>query len=307
MSSQSAASLLAGVRARTVLVLVGLCAAFAACGSHSPTGPASGPAIMCPAAVAAESPDGAPVAVQFPPPSASGGSPPLTTTCSPAAGSSFSTVTRTPSLPYTRFLAFGDSITAGEISFNATMLLVDPSRSYPTNLAGLLRARYTTQDINVVNDGVSGETAVQGNSRISGSIVRNNAQVLLLLEGVNDLQQHGEDGINEVIEALKFDIRDGARRGCTVFISTLLPEKDGFRASAKELISPTNDKIRDLAAREGVVLVDSWHVFAGKEATLIGQDGLHPTVEGYQVLAQAFFDAIQGHLEQKLRHSLLRR
>jgi lysophospholipase L1-like esterase len=330
MSFQSAASLLAGVRAGTVLVLVGFCAAVAACGSHSPTGPASGPAIMCPAAVAAESPDGAPVAVQFPPPSVSGGSPPLTTTCSPAAGSSFSTgettvtctaqdsaghtatctvpvtVTRTPTLPSTRFLAFGDSITAGEISFNATMLLVDPSQSYPTDLAGLLRARYTTQDINVVNDGVSGETAVQGNSRISGAIVRNNAQVLLLLEGVNDLQQQGEDGINEVIEALKFDIRDGVRRGCTVFISTLLPEKDGFRASAKELISPTNDKIRDLAAREGVVLVDSWQVFAGKEATLIGQDGLHPTVEGYQVLAQAFFDSIQRHLEKKLRLSLLR-
>ena len=287
--------------------------------------------MMCPAAVAAESPDGAPVAVQFPPPSASGGIAAAhdhlfsgsglvvfdrrndrhlhraglagrTATCTVPV-----TVTRTPTLPATRFLAFGDSITAGEISFNATMLLVDTQPvTRPTwrgSCGRAIRLRTSTWSTTACR----ARLAVQGNSRISGSIVRNNAQVLLLLEGVNDLQQQGEDGINEVIEALKFDIRDGVRRGCTVFISTLLPEKDGFRASAKELISPTNDKIRDSAAREGVVLVDSWQVFAGKEATLIGQDGLHPTVEGYQVLAQAFFDAIQGHLEQKLRLSRLRR
>jgi lysophospholipase L1-like esterase len=210
-------------------------------------------------------------------------------------------VTRIPSIPDTRFLAFGDSITAGEVSLNATALLLDPSQSYPTDLAGLLRARYPSQDITMVNDGISGETAVEGNDRISGSIIRNNAQVLLLLQGVNDLQEHHEEGINDLIEALKFDIRDGARRGCTVFISTLLPQKDGFRAASIDLIEPTNSKIRDLAAREGVVLVDSWQVFHGKEATLIGQDGLHPTPEGYQVLAQAFFDAIQAHLEEKLR------
>jgi len=216
-------------------------------------------------------------------------------------------VTRIPSIPYTRFLAFGDSITAGEISLNATLLLVDPSQAYPTDLAGLLHGRYPNQDITMVNDGISGETAVEGKDRISGAIIRNNAQVLLLLEGVNDLQDHHEDGINDLIEALKYDIRDCARRGCTVFVSTLLPQKDGFRAGAKDLIEPTNSKIRDLAAREGATLVDSWQVFHGKEATLIGQDGLHPTPEGYQVLAQAFFDSIQAHLEQKLRLRMMMR
>jgi len=329
MSFSLAASLRAGVRARTVLVLA--CAAATACGGHSPNGPASGPTITCPSKVSAESPDGSPVPVQFPAPSVTGGSPPLTTTCNPAAGSSFSTgettvtctaqdsagrtatctvpvdVTRIPSIPYTRFLAFGDSITAGEISLNATLLLVDPSQAYPTDLAGLLHGRYPNQDITMVNDGISGETAVEGKDRISGAIIRNNAQVLLLLEGVNDLQDHHEDGINDLIEALKYDIRDCARRGCTVFVSTLLPQKDGFRAGAKDLIEPTNSKIRDLAAREGATLVDSWQVFHGKEATLIGQDGLHPTPEGYQVLAQAFFDSIQAHLEQKLRLRMMMR
>jgi len=325
-----AASLGAGVRARTVLVFLA-CAAAIACGGHSSNGPTSGPTITCPSKVSAESPDGSPVPVQFPAPSVSGGSPPLTTKCDPAAGSSFSTgettvtctaqdaagrtatctvpvdVTRIPSIPYTRFLAFGDSITAGEISLNATLLLVDPTQAYPTDLAGLLRARYPNQDITMVNDGVSGETAVEGKDRISGAIIRNNAQVLLLLEGVNDLQQNHEDGIDQLIEALKYDIRDCARRGCTVFVSTLLPQKDGFRADAKDLIEPANSKIRDLASHEGVALVDSWQVFHGKEATLIGQDGLHPTPEGYQVLAQAFFDSIQAHLEEKLRLRMMLR
>jgi lysophospholipase L1-like esterase len=204
-------------------------------------------------------------------------------------------------------MAFGDSITAGEISFNATMLLLDPSRSYPTDLATLLRARYPQQTIDVFNDGLSGETAVQGSARISADIVRNSPQVLLLLEGVNDLQQNKDEGINPAIDALKFDIRDAQRRGCTVFISTLLPQKSGSRAVSADLIEPMNDKIRALAAQERVVLVDGWQAFVGKEAMLIGEDGLHPTPEGYQTLAQTFFDSIQAHLEQHLTLTRLRR
>ena len=48
---------------------------------------------------------------------------------------------------------------------------------------------------------------------------------------------------------------------------------------------------------EGVRLVDVFAAFHGDVTTLIGPDGLHPTAEGYRVMARAFFDSIKAALE----------
>jgi lysophospholipase L1-like esterase len=63
------------------------------------------------------------------------------------------------------------------------------------------------------------------------------------------------------------------------------------------VIDAANVQIRALAASEGVVLVDANAAMAPQGAALIGGDGLHPTEQGYQVLAQTFFDAIKARLE----------
>ena len=55
-----------------------------------------------------------------------------------------------------------------------------------------------------------------------------------------------------------------------------------------------NAGIRSLAAAEGVTLVDVFNAF---DVTLLGPDGLHPTAQGYQVIANTFFNAIRATLE----------
>jgi hypothetical protein len=62
-------------------------------------------------------------------------------------------------------------------------------------------------------------------------------------------------------------------------------------------IRAANSALRDLSVRDNVVLVDSWAAFQGHESTYLGGDGLHPSVEGQQVLAKTFFDAIKAKLE----------
>ena len=48
-----------------------------------------------------------------------------------------------------------------------------------------------------------------------------------------------------LFQALKFDIRDAKRRGVPhVFISTLMPLKDGRLGGARDLVIPANDEIR---------------------------------------------------------------
>ena len=208
----------------------------------------------------------------------------------------------------TKFLAFGDSITDGEVEYNdgvTSLLVVEKDKAYPTVLRDLLIARYAQQSIIVTNAGFSGEPAgcpalssFCGANRISDVLDQAQPQVLLLLQGVVDLAGGGLAATNQMIDGLKFMIRDAKRRGVShVLLGTLLPEKAGSRAYAIDYIVPANDEIRHLAAQENVTLVDVYAGMVGKEATLIGKDGLHPTPEGYQALAAIFFDAIKAKLE----------
>jgi hypothetical protein len=52
-----------------------------------------------------------------------------------------------------------------------------------------------------------------------------------------------------------------------------------------------------MAAREGAIVVDGYAAIDVDVATLVGADGLHLTVAGYQALANAFFTVIQQNLE----------
>lgn len=139
------------------------------------------PAIACPVAPAsATSSNGQPVVVSYGAPTVTGGISPVSSICTPSSGSGFivgsTTVTCTatdavrrttscafavtvtpasPRLGVTRILAFGDSITEGEVpapgEFPAAspagfrLRYVEPDESYPADLTSLLAERYTAQ------------------------------------------------------------------------------------------------------------------------------------------------------------------
>jgi len=69
-------------------------------------------------------------------------------------------------------LAFGDSLTAG--------YGVNEAQSYPTVLAEL-------SDRTVINAGISGETTAEGLARLPGVLAETNPDLLILLEGGNDI------------------------------------------------------------------------------------------------------------------------
>ena len=71
--------------------------------------------------------------------------------------------------------------------------------SYPTKLLALLSQRYQDQTIVVKNAGQAGEKIDEGRSRLSGVLDANDPQVLLLLEGANDLNTARGDAISTII------------------------------------------------------------------------------------------------------------
>jgi lysophospholipase L1-like esterase len=289
---------------------------------------------------------GGAVAVRYDPPLAIGEAP-LTATCTPPSNSLFNvgttnvtctardshdrsascafqvTVTPPPRLTVTRFLAFGDSITAGEVdttvaecpqvfrpsakrSLRFEPQVFAPARSYPPELQLLLTQRYTVQSFTLFNDGRSGERAEDGAIRFPGSLSAQNPQVALILEGANNFLD-GNDlttSIPQTIEALRSMIRTARSRGVVPFVANQLPKRAGgtCRGHNATSIPSINAQIKAMVEAEGVgnSFVDLYAAFGGVASpALIAADGLHPTEAGNDLIAQTFFNAIRARLEQQ--------
>lgn len=213
----------------------------------------------------------------------------------------------------TRFLAFGDSITLGQDgnpapSCDATAsspktpegvwapLDILTGHEYPTVLREQLAARYTTQTLTVDNAGLGAETAADGAARFPVVLASRLPQVVLLMEGSNDILDGDPAKIGPAIVGLRSMIRSA--RGLNVFLATVPPMNPagcrGRRGYAT--VSALNAAIAQLAQSEGVSLVDVNAAFAGN-LSLLSTDGLHPTAAGFETIATAFFQAIRNSLE----------
>lgn len=227
-------------------------------------------------------------------------------------GSPPTTPSKAPALSRTRFLAFGDSLTAGEITVPVGLapdsgigallppsfkMLVVPAASYPTQLVSMLQARYSAQAVSVTNAGVAGEYSFQGVARFGDTLAAAAPEVVLLLHGVNDLPLGNTDLPAGSLHTMAADAK---RRGATVFLSTLMPGKPGGRNSPNVvLMEDLNAKIKTIATAEGAVLINLYDQLLAEANTVIGSDGLHPTEVGYKRMADVFFAAIQANLEVK--------
>ncbi len=305
-------------------------------GCGSPAGPSVTPppateiSVTCPADIRLGS-IGTPTAiVTYPAPTTMGGTPPVRVICSPPSGSAFplgmtsvsctatdgvrtaacsfnvTLVPPQPVLSVLNYIAFGDSITAGE-NGQSPLLVIDGPNSYPTQLFGLMEARYTTQTPAVHNCGVPRELAQDGAGRIDSVLDFYKADVLLLLEGINNVTGDPTNDPQVVQTALAYDIAAAKNRGMAgIFLSTLLPvfpgncapstpPCHGAQINAAEI--PTiNGAIFALAQQQGVPLIDNYTAFVGHPEYIDG-DGLHPLPQGNHVLAQQFLTAIQSKFE----------
>jgi lysophospholipase L1-like esterase len=232
-----------------------------------------------------------------------------------------------PSLKAMRFVAFGDSITSGTIaptcgsSSSSCALPATTSASerrfllqqmfanlevstaaYPRVLQTLLTQHYTPQAISILNEGSPGEFVADGKARLASTLTTS-PQVLLLLEGANDMNQ-GNPPVDAIAEDLRSMVRTGISRGMTVFLATLIPQRPlacraGDFCDGVEHTVLLNARVRTIAQAEGATLVDLYPAFTSETATLLGIDGLHPTEAGYRRMADVFFTAISARLQSQ--------
>jgi lysophospholipase L1-like esterase len=265
--------------------------------------------------------------VTFTVPTAVGGASPVAVTCTAQSGASFPlgstivtctatdalarqascnfsvTVTPSPRISKTTFLAFGDSITFGRCDAGG----VD-CPPYTVRLDELLRERYTRQTFVVTNSSVPGEIAsdnisdprgeLAGQDRLRFELPRYNPEVLLLMEGSNDLFHDHETGPDLAIDALTRMVVGAKEFGATVFLATIAPQRlDGPRDAVARMIPAFNDRIRAIAASQGVTLVDVYAALVVNVPVYISGDDLHPTAGGHRLIGETFYAAIRTKLD----------
>ena len=201
-----------------------------------------------------------------------------------------------PLAAQTRYIAFGDSITEAEGTD-------DPSRpcpedcGYPGRLEDLLEGAGMPSV--VVNAGRGGETTLEGLSRLDSVLAQEGGDVLLLMEGTNDVSHFVSP------ETIAFNLEEMARRaanrGLETIHATLIPRVPDANVDAEnEATQQVAWEVRELAYLRDRRLADPFEVFLNRpnvfaELYFAGADPVgHPNAAGYDLLARIFFDVIRG-------------
>lgn len=296
---------------------------------------AEAPRLSCPLeGISRATVDAGGLTISYDNPSVTGGQGTVNISCAPGSGETFpigatevkctatDTLNRTDNCAFTvtvsklatlsklKYMAFGDSITAGEITapvsgsiFSGagliTKQIVVPGSSYPAVLQRTLQGRYASQSsqISVANLGLGGEKTATARDRFIAGLNTVRPDVVIILEGANDIPA-GENGAASTAASEVRAMTDEAlRRGIRVFIGTPVPGKPGFRQINTFLLVDYAGRMRDAAARSGATLIDFYNLMLPEADRLIGIDGLHPNEAGYTKMADIVFQAIQAAFE----------
>lgn len=168
-----------------------------------------------------------------------------------------------PLPPGTTVLAFGDSVTYG--------VGAKKGEDFPALLA-------TETGWNVINAGVSGDTADKGKNRIAGLLAQHQPQLVIIELGGNDFLRRRPAAI--VKEDLRQIIEQSLASGAiTVLIG--VPELSVLRSTVGALADASI--YQELADETGVVLVSDVFSDVLSDDDLKA-DAIHPNSRGYHVL-----------------------
>ena len=162
-------------------------------------------------------------------------------------------------------LAFGDSLTEG--------VGARSQESYPTVLAELSGRK-------VINAGVSGETTTQGVKRLPGLLEQHNPDLLILIEGGNDILRNQP---NKNIKANLAEMIEVTRAQGVQIVFLGVPEKNLFSSSA-----PFYEEL----ASEYELVFDGNLIGSLLRTTSYKSDPIHFNAKGYRAMAEAIHELL---------------
>jgi acyl-CoA thioesterase-1 len=182
-----------------------------------------------------------------------------------------------------KIIALGDSLTAG-------FGLAEPE-SYPYLLQQRLKA--DGYDYEVVNAGVSGDTSLGGLERADWVLGQENAEILILELGANDLLRGMP--VDRMKSNLDKIIRKAKEKNIKVLLCGMLaPPTTGSDYSRNYI-----NAFPDLADEHDVAFLPFLLENVATKRELNQADGIHPNAEGTRIMTENIYSALRPLLTKE--------
>jgi lysophospholipase L1-like esterase len=179
-------------------------------------------------------------------------------------------------------VALGDSLTygwmveAGYIDFFKEMIL----------------SKYPGSDIQIISKGVPGDTALDGLYRVERDVIIHKPDLVLIQFALNDAFS-GCPGsrFQETIQAIINKVRTDTRAEI-LLVTSILPGNE----YDENIVNGFFDRLRNIAETSNisfVVVHEYWKKKISEGipfSSLLQTDQVHPTVEGYRLMAEAIME-----------------
>lgn len=147
-----------------------------------------------------------------------------------------------------------------------------------------------------INRGIDGQTTPQMLVRFRQDVIDLHPKVLVVLAGTNDIAGVTGPARNEDIEANYASMAELAHaHGIRMVFASLLPvnnytqdAKESFALRPRERILALNVWLKDYCANNGLLYLDYFSAMADEKGMLkkdLSDEGLHPNVAGYKIMA----------------------
>ena len=181
-------------------------------------------------------------------------------------------------------LFFGNSLTAG--------MGLEPSEAFPALIQNRLDS--LDYDFEVINAGLSGETTASGKNRINW-VLNQDVDVFVLELGANDglrgiPLEETRKNLQDIINTVKEKNPDTK----IVLAGMQIPPNMG-----EEYTTEFRNIFPELAEKNNVALIPFLLEGVAGDPKLNQQDGIHPTAEGYKVVAKNVWSVLEKVIEKK--------
>lgn len=195
-------------------------------------------------------------------------------------------------------VALGDSTTAGTPAFTSPI-------EAPPNGAGNVESQFSYwlvqshRNWDVQNRGVNGERSDQIRARFDRDVLRAKPAAVIIIAGVNDIYQgRSAASVERELEMMY----DAARAARIAVVAGTIIAFNTATADQNARMHAVNDWIRGYAARHADVVVCDTRAAvaaAGQPDRLVSSpDNLHPSPEGYKLMAAALEPAVKAALSK---------
>ncbi|WP_037324984.1 arylesterase [Salinimicrobium terrae] len=181
-------------------------------------------------------------------------------------------------------LFFGDSLTAA--------MGLDPAEGYPAEIQEMIDSLGFNYE--VVNAGLSGETTAAGKNRIDW-VLNQKVDVFVLALGANDgLRGVPVEETRRNLQAIIDNVRE-ENPGVEIILAGMqIPPNMG-----PEYTTDFRELFPEIAEQNNIHLIPFLLEGVAGDPDLNQQDGIHPTAEGYDIVAKNVWEVLKPVLGEK--------